>query len=976
MSIGAGTKLGRYEIRTKIGAGGMGEVYLAQDTKLERKVALKVLPLELAAYQDRMRRFTQEAKAAAALNHPNIAHIYEIGERDGTNFIAMEFIDGEALRARLRGAPMKVGEVLDIATQIASALAAGHEAGIVHRDIKPDNIMLRRDGILKVLDFGVAKLAEPTSTQYIDSEALTSAPIKTEPGMVMGTTIYMSPEQARGLRVDARTDIFSLGVLIYEMVAGRLPFVGSSTVDILAAILSDKEPLPLARYTHEAPAELERIVEKALAKDREERYQSAKDLLIDLRHLKKRLEMDAELARTTPPEKFEVAPSGLISSVAKTAAPEGGTPHPPATSSAEYLVNQVKLHKGGGIITLGVLVLAMVVGILWYLKHTPAAPLTEKDTIVLADFVNTTGDPVFDGTLKQALAVQLEQSPFLNIFSDQRVREALRFMNRSSDERVTKQIAREICERQGLKAFLAGSILNLGSHYVITLEATNAQTGDTIALQQAEAESKEQALSALGSAATKLREQLGESLASIQKYDAPISQATTSSLEALKVFSLGVEQQLKGKYLEAIPLFKRATEVDPNFARAYAAMSSMYFNSRQFDLAAEASRKAYELRDRVGEYEKLYITQVYYDNVTGELEKDLETLELWKRTYPREGAPPNNLAVKYNDLGQFDKAAEEAREAIRLNPNSASGHSLLATSFVGLNRFDEAKDIIVQALSHKLENLRMHQNLYRIAFVQGDPAAMQREIEWANGKPEEYAAQSWQADSAAFSGQLRKAEGFSASAFELAQRRDLKDVAGQLAAATAAREAQFGDCRKVKEQAAKALDISHGQLTLALAANALAACGEFGQTKSIIDELGKRFPTDTLLNQVRIPLIQAHLEMQRGNPAQALQLLETTRPYGRYLLFPIAYLRGQAYLTAQKGADAAAQFQEILDHRGWSALSYFYPLAHVGLARAAVVQGDTAKARQAYQDFFALWKDADADVSVLIDAKKEYEKLK
>ena len=941
------------------------------------------MPAQVAADRNRMSRFIQEAKAASALNHPNIVTIYEIDESDSVNFIATEYIDGETLRDRIRSAPIKLSDALSVAAQIAGALSAAHEAGIVHRDIKPDNIMLRRDGIVKVLDFGLAKLAEPAPIHYVDTEALTSAPIKTEPGMIMGTAIYMSPEQARGFQVDARTDIFSLGVLIYEMVAGRLPFAGSNTIDILAAILSDKGPSPLARYRHEAPAELERIVEKALAKEREERYQSAKDLLIDLRQLKKRLELDAERARTTPPEKFAVPPSGDrfgvppsggISSELKAFPPEGGIPT--ATSSPQYIVKRVKLHKRGVMMALGVLALAMVAAVFWYLKHTPAAPLTEKDTIVLADFVNTTGDPVFDGTLKQALAVQLEQSPFLNIFSDQRVREALRFMNRSSDERVTKQIAREICERQGLKAFLAGSISNLGSHYVITLEATNAQTGDTIALQQAEAENKEQVLSALGNAATKLREKLGESLASIQKYDAPISQATTSSLEALKVFSLGVEQQLKGKYLEAIPFFKRATEMDPNFARAYAAMSSMYYNSRQYDLAAESSRKAYELRDRVGEYERLYITQVYYDNVTGELEKYLETCELWKRTYPRDGAPHNNLAVKYNDLGQFDKAAEEAREAIRLNPNSASGHSLLATSFVGLNRFDEAREIIAQALSHKLENLRMHQNLYRIAFVQGDAAAMKREVEWANGKPEEYAAQSWQADSAAFSGQLQKAKGFSASALELAQRHDLKEVAGQIAAAAALRDAQFGDCGKVKEQAAKALDISHGQLTLALAANALAVCGESGQTKSLIDELGKRFPADTLLNQVRIPLIQAYLEMQRGNPAQALQLLETTRPQGRYLLFPTAYLRGQSYLNLKKGNEAAAEFQTILDHRGWSALSYFYPLAQVGIARAAVLQGDTAKARKAYQDFFASWKDADADVALLIEAKKEYAKLK
>ena len=955
----------------------MGEVYLAHDTKLDRKVALKILPDEFASKRHRMQRFVQEAKAASALNHPNIVTIYEIDETDSRHFIALEFIDGQTLRKRLRRTEMKIDEVLKVAIQTATALSAAHEAGIIHRDIKPENIMLRRDGIVKVLDFGLAKLTEPAHTSEVDMEAPTSAAINTEPGEVIGTTSYMSPEQARALPVDSRTDIFSLGVLIYEMVTRHLPFEGSNKMEILASILSDKAVRPLARYSREAPDELERIVGKALTKERDQRYQSAKDLLIDLRQLKKRLAIEAELERTTPPERFTQA-SDLMSQAAVKKPLHTTTqiePHP--TSSAEYIVNQVKLHKRGALITVGMLLVATIAaGLFWYLKSTPAAALTEKDTIVLADFANTTGDPVFDGALKQGLAVQLEQSPFLNIFSDQRVRETLRFMNRSPDERVTKEIAREICERQGLKAFLTGSISNLGSNYVVTLEAVNAQTGDTITRQQVEVNSKEQVLSALGDAATNLREKLGESLGSIQKYDVPIHQATTSSLEALKAFSLGVEHQLKGKYLEAIPFFKRATETDDKFARAYAAMSSMYYNTRQYDLAADASRKAYELRDRVGEYERLYITQIYYDNVTGELDKYLETLELWKRTYPRESAPHNNLAVKYNELGQFDKAADEAREAIRLNPNSASGHSLLASSAVGLNRFDEAKEIIRQAQSQKLENLRMHQNLYRIAFVQGDVEGMKREIDWATGKPEEYAAQSWQADSAAFHGQLRKARQLSTSAFELAQRRDLKEVAAQISAGAAARDAQFQDCKTVKEQTAKALHLAHDRITVSLSANALAICGDAAETKSLMDELAKRFPTDSLINQVRMPLIEAHMEMERGNPTQAIQLLEKTRLYGRNILFPIAYLRGQAYLADKNGGAAAAQFQEILDNRGWSALSYFYPLAYVGLARAAVLQGETAKARKAYEDFLVLWKDADTDLPILIEAKKELEKLK
>lgn len=952
----------------------MGEVYLAHDAKLNRKVALKILPMDVASDPVRMNRFVQEAKAASGLNHPNIITIFEVDETESGHFIAMEFVEGTTLREHITVGPLKLGDAVDVAIQITSALAAAHEAGIIHRDIKPDNIMMRRDGIVKVLDFGLAKLTERTPSIYVDSEAPTSIALKTDPGSVIGTAVYMSPEQARGLSVDARTDIFSLGVLVYELIARRVPFKGADLIEVLAAIVDDKEPPPLARYSPTTPPELQRIVGKMLAKDCNERYQSAKDLLIDLRNVKKRLELEAEMERTLPPEQYHALTTREIPSAVKTALPEVAPARPPAQRRS--FLDQIKLHKLATAIVAGVLALALVLGLFWYFKRSAPTALTERDMLVLADFVNTTGDPVFDGTLRQALAAQLEQSPFLNIFSDQRVRETLRFMNRSADERVTKEIAREICERQGLKAFLTGSISTLGSHYVITLDATNAQTLDTIAVQQAEADSKEQVLTALGTAATQLREKLGESLASIKKFDAPIVQATTSSLEALRFYSMGVEQQLKGKYLDAIPHFKRATEIDPNFARAYASMSSMYYNTRQLDLAADASRKAYDLRDRVGENERLYITQVYYDNVTGELEKYLETLELWKRTYPRDSAPHNNLAVKYAELGQFEKGIEEATEAIRLNPNSASGHSLLASCFVGLNRFAEAREVIHKAQSQKLDNLRMHQNLYRMAFATGDTAAMKQEIDWATGKPEEYAAQIWQADSAAFAGQLQKARDFSKRAFELAEHRDLKEVAAQVAAGSALRDAQFGDCSDAKAGTAKALAVSHDRLTMSVAANALAICGDAGQTKSIMDELLTRFPTDTLINQQRIPLIEAHSALQRGNAAEALQLLESTRAYGRYLLFQIAYVRGQAYLHDQKGAEAAAQFREIVDHRGWSAVSFFYPLAHVGLARAAALQGDTSTARKAYQDFFSMWKDGDANIPLLIEAKKEYEKLK
>ena len=942
----------------------MGEVYLAQDSKLDRKVALKILPAELAANRDRMDRFVREAKSAAALSHPNIAQIFEIGEHGGTHFIAMEFIDGDTLREKIHREFRKLLRYLQHA---AEGVAKAHAAGIVHRDLKPDNIMITRDGHAKILDFGLAKLIEQQPTPAGDSSELATAvmPQHSIPGTVMGTVSYMSPEQAQGKtkEIDQRSDIFSFGCILFEAATGRKPFEGESVIKSLHMVVYEPAP-QLADLNPSAPPELQRIVRRCLAKDPDERYQSIKEVAIELKELRRELE-GVGIDTTVPPARRET--TGYAAPTNETGARQ--------TSSAEYIATEIKRHKKGAILIAALATVAIAASIL-FLNFRSARALTEKDTILLTDFVNTTGDSVFDGTLKQALAVQLGQSPFLNILSEDRVREALKFMGRSSDDRVDRDVGREICQRQRLKAMLVGSIASLGNHYVITLEAMNAQTGDAIGREQAEAENKEQVLHALGEAAMKLREKLGESLQSIQKFDARIEQATTSSLEAFKAFSLGVEQQLKGKYLEAIPFLKRATEIDPNFALAYARMASMYYNSRQYDLAAEASQKAFELRDRVSERERLYISAGYYDNVTGELEKYLETLDLWKRTYPRDASPHNNLAVKYNELGLFDKALEAAPEAIRLNPSSASGYSLLAAAFLGLNRFDEAKEIIGQAQAQKLETTAMRRILYRIAFVQGDATTMQQQIEWVNGKPDEYVAQGWQAESAAFSGQLRKAREFSNRAFELAERRDLKEVAAQIAVGGAMRDALFGDCTQVKEQTAKALGISQRPLTMVNAGNALATCGEFSQTQTIIGDLTKRFPKDTILNKVLLPLVQARIELHRGNPAQAIHLLETTRPYEGYARFQIAYLRGQSYLNQQSGADAAAEFQKILDHGGWQSTSPLYSLAHLGRARAAALSGDTARARQAYQDFFALWKDADPDIPRLQEARREYEKLK
>ena len=963
----------------------MGEVYLAQDTKLDRKVALKILPADVAAHQDRMKRFMREAKAASALNHPNIITIHEIDQTDSGHFIATEFIDGETLRQQLNARHTKIAEALDIGVQIASALSAAHAAGIIHRDIKPENIMLRRDGIVKVLDFGLAKLNENADTGTVDAEAVTKALVQTEPGVVMGTAAYMSPEQARGLVVDARTDIFSLGVVIYETVAGRAPFGGATRSDLIVALL-ERDPPPLARFAPEAPAELERLVMKALAKDREQRYQTAKDLLIDLKGLKQKLVVDAAIERSAASEEFRVPHSGGRLSSTESLPPKGGTLNGAATqttvdgsgvtSSAEYIVNEIKRHKKSAGLALATLVIIAAAAIFFYHNRAPA--LTDKDTILLTDFTNTTGDAVFDGTLKQALAVQLEQSPFLNIFSDERVRETLRLMNRPPDERVTPTLGREICQRQGLKAMLTGSIAPLGSHYVIALDAVNAHTGDVLAREQVEAEGKEQVLKTLGEATTRLREKVGESLVSIQKFDVPLTQATTSSLEALRAFSLGDQHRDKAEIPEAISFYKRAVELDPNFASAYQRIGTMYGNIGQRDLAMEFSKKAFALRERATERERFHITSAYYQAATRELDKGIEALELWRQTYPRDFAPRNNLAVAYVRVGEYEKAIEEASEGLRLNPNHAFLYNNLGSAYMALGRYDEAKATFEQAHARNLDYVWIHWNLYLIAFTQGDQAAMRQQLEWVRGKPNEYGFLSSQSWTQVFAGRFRQSQETVRRAVESAQGQNLNDKAADIRSTFAVGNALVGNCQQARAETANALAIVRGGEPPASAALALALCGESGRAQSLIDDLARRNPTSTDINAIWLPVIRAAIETNRGNQAEAIQLLQKAKRYemGQDAEFWPTYARGQAYLRQGSATEAMAEFQKIIDRRSVSPTHILYPLAHLGLARAAALAGDTAKSRKAYEDFFALWNDADADIPILIEAKKEYEKLK
>lgn len=971
-----GTQVSHYRILEKLGAGGMGEVYLAEDMKLGRKVAIKILSEEYTTNKDRVHRFELEAAAASNLNHPNILTIHEVGADDGRHFIATEYIDGVTLRQKAAEAPMEIREILDIAIQVASALEEAHLAGIVHRDVKPDNIMVRRNGYVKVLDFGLAKLTETVDRSPLDPDAATRVLVHTDAGVVMGTSHYMSPEQARGKPVDARSDIWSLGVVIYEMAAGRTPFSGETSTDVIVAI-TQKEPPPLARFAPEVPAELDWIVNKALRKDRDERYQTIKELLTDLRRLKQRLEFEQELERTSSPG---MVTKSTVSTVATPTIQERAQPTAEKTvthvSSAEYIATGIKRHKLA-LALMAVVVVALIAGGYYIYAHR-TQPLTERDTVLLTDFVNTTGEPVFDGTLKQALAVHLGQTPFLNLFPEERVRETLRFMGRSPEERITRDIGREICERQGIKAMLTGSIASIGSHYVITLEAINPRSGDPIARENAEAESKERVLAALGAAASNLRQKLGESLSSIQKYDVNIEQATTSSLEALKAFAMGDEERRSGRARESLVFYKRAVELDPNFAMAHARIGVHYFNQGQIETSKEHTRKAYELRDRVSERERLYIAEKYFNYVTGEREKAVETLQTWVKLYPDDFVPHNNLSINYKILGRHDEALRESLEAVRLSPNNTAARINAIGSFVALGRFDEAEQAVRELAKINPDIMNVHATNYFLAYMRGDQATMDREVEWSRGKPEEADFTARRGAHALAVGKLKQAEELTKRAVEMFKSQNRNENASNTLLHLAGNMAVLGKCQQAKDNVTAALELSRGGMGLTSAALIYAACNDASRAQSLMDAVRAAEPQNTVLTGIVAPMLQATIEKSRGNTEEAIQLLESIRvyDYGEVTGLTNNFLRGELYLQQKRGREATAEFRKIIEMRGIESFSPFHALAHAGLARAAVITGDTGAARTAYQDFFARWKDADPDLPVLIQARKEYEQLK
>jgi serine/threonine protein kinase/tetratricopeptide (TPR) repeat protein len=941
-----GRTVSHYRVIDKLGGGGMGVVYKAEDVKLDRFVALKFLPDDVAKDPQALSRFQREAKAASALNHANICTIYEIDDQHGEVFIAMEFLDGMTLKHRIAGRPMETELVLSLGVDIAGALDAAHTAGIVHRDIKPANIFVTKRGHAKVLDFGLAKVLR--KPEGLDMNASTLDTSLTSPGAVAGTIAYMSPEQVRAKELDPRTDLFSFGIVLYEMATGVLPFRGESSGVIFEAILN-RAPIPPVQLNPDVAPELERIINKCLEKDRNLRYQHASEIRTDLQRMRR----DTDSARVTASSKARV---------------ESGT-------GKRWQV----------IVPAAVAALALSVAGYFYFHR--AAKLTDKDTIILADFTNTTGDPVFDGTLRQGMAVQLEQSPFLSLISEERILHTLSLMGQSADARLTPDLAREICERTASAAVLDGSIASLGSQYVLGLRAKNCRTGDVLDEEQVQAARKEDVLNALTQIASKFRTRVGESLITVEKHDTPLAEATTPSLEALKAYSMGWKVVASQGGDAAVPFFKHAVEIDPKFAIAYASLGLMYGSMGETEVGTENTRKAYELRDRPSDNEKFFITAYYDGRATGNQKKAQQTCEAWAQAYPREWKPHSFLAgFIYPVLGEHEKAAEEAQKTIELAPDFGVGYALLGSNSLSLDRLGAAEDAVRRASKRRVEIPLLALLRYDVAFLKGDSGGMQREVAAARGKSgAEELISDHQAFALAYAGHLQEATKMLRRASDLAQQAAHREKAASFETRVALWEAFYGNAPTAKPAAMAALALAKNREVQYGAALALAIAGDSSQAQTLTNDLERSFPEDTSVKFNYLPTVRAFLALNHGDPAKAIELLQVAVPYelgqprstqtGFFgALYPI-YARGQAYLAARQGAEAAREFQKILDHPGIMVGDPIGVLAHLQLGRAYAMQGGTTKAKAAYQDFLTLWKDADPDIPILKQAKSEYAKL-
>jgi tetratricopeptide (TPR) repeat protein len=942
-----GTTVSHYRVLAELGVGGMGVVYRAQDLRLGRDVALKFLPAALADDRDALERFRREARLASTLNHPHICTIHDIDQHDGRPFIVMELLEGMPLKRLVDRGPLPVAQVLDMGIEIAAALEAAHARGIVHRDIKPANVFVTRSGLVKVLDFGLAKHLDRPASALLNAQSAPTASVPisaplTGPGLQVGTMAYMSPEQAKGLPVDHRTDIFSLGLVLYEMVTGRRAFPEDNPALLLSAILN-RAVAPASELNPAVPQELEALIARATEKDPGRRYHRALELGTELRRIRRVV--------------AEAAAAGMT-------ATGSGSPVR-ARPAGRWTRWRWALVSASIAAALAAAVLLRQTG-----RSAPVT-LTDRDSILLAQFENTTGEPVFDDSLRQALAVQLGQSPFLNLLAESRVRETLALMNRPEDERLTHPVAREVCVRGGLKAMLEGSISRLGSAYVVSLVATRCDTDEAIAREQVQVDSQERVLQAVGRMASTMRAELGESLASIQRFDVPIEQATTGSLDALKAYTLGLSRRAKGDELGSIPFFERAIELDPEFASAYTTLSTVYGSIGESARAEQYAHEAFARRDAVSERERLFITYQYHDRVTGDTVQAIQALQMWKQSFPRDATPANNLALVYNRQGRFTQAVDEGQEALRRNPEHPFPYSNLAHAYRGLNRYADAQKIAEAAVARKIETIPTRRLLYQLAVIRGDADGARQWLDPSRGRSRDFELLFAEGQVAAFEGRLREARDLYRRAIDTAVLRNLPETASGYAAQLAWTEAIYG-------HAAHALAVGReirrrwpDSVPRFRAAAALALAGDLGASRELLAEATRRYPSSTYVSGVFVPITGAAIAIRTGDAGTALEALRAAEPFelGFSAALAPVYLRGEALLMSARRMEAAAEFGRILEHRGSDPFSPHYPLAMLGRARA--LAGTPAESRAVYEQLLTLWARADRDLPLLEVARRE-----